>query len=77
MTIMKILIRDAIQDSRTGTWRRVLINVSVCLLTSRPISNVIFSFAPLGMVLRCMKTPNDNETSNLNQFFGLHIDFKF
>ena len=40
------------QESKTGKWRRDLVNVSVCLLTSCPIPNVIFFFAPLGVVLK-------------------------
>ena len=40
------------QESITGKWHRVLVNVSVCLLTSYQIPNVIFIFAPLGVVLK-------------------------
>ena len=40
------------QESKTGKWRLVLVNVSVCLLTSHPIRNVIFTFAPFGVVLK-------------------------
>ena len=40
------------QDSNIGKWRRVLVNVSVGLLTSHPILNVIFIFAPLCMGLK-------------------------
>ena len=31
---MEIFVRDA--ESETGKWRSLLVNVSVCLLTSRP-----------------------------------------
>ena len=40
------------QESKTEKWRRVLNNVSVCLLTSHPIPYVIFTFAPLGVVFK-------------------------
>ena len=40
------------QESKTGKWRRVLVKVSVCLLTSHPIPNAIFTFAPSGVVLK-------------------------
>ena len=40
------------KDSKTGKWHKDLINVSVCLLTSGPISNVIFTFVPLGVVFK-------------------------
>ena len=47
--------RDA--ESETGKWRSVHVNVNICLLTSHPILNVIFTFTLLGVVLGCMKTP--------------------
>ena len=40
------------QKSKAGKCRLVLINVSVCLLTSHPIRKVSFPFAPLGVVLK-------------------------
>ena len=40
------------QESKTGKWHRVLVNESVCLPTSHPIPNIIFTFAPLGVVLK-------------------------
>ena len=59
------------QESKTGKWRRVLVNVSVCLLTSHPIRNVNFFFAPLGVVLKMYEgTKWHNIISNLKQFFG-------
>ena len=45
---MKIFVRDA--QSMTGKWRSVLINVSVCLLTSRPIPERHFHFRAIGRV---------------------------
>ena len=59
-------------ESKTEKWRRVLGNVSVCLLTSQPILNVIFTFAPLGMVFKmCEDTKRHNAISNLKLFFPL------
>ena len=51
----EIFVRDA--GSEIEKWRSALVKVSVCFLTC-PIPNVIFTFAPLGVVLGCMKTPN-------------------
>ena len=57
------------QESKTGKWHRVLVNVSVCLLTSHPIQNVIFTFAPLGVVLKMYEdTQWHTVISNLKQF---------
>ena len=53
---MEVCIRDV--ESETGKWRSGLVNVSVCLLTSCAIPNVIFICAPLGVVLGCVRTPN-------------------
>ena len=39
---MDIFVRDA--ESETGKWRSLLVNVSVCLLTSRPIPERHFHF---------------------------------
>ena len=58
---MEIFVRDA--ESETGKWRSVLVNVSVSLLTSLPVPNVTFTFALLGVVLGCMKTPNGTTLS--------------
>ena len=59
------------QESNTGKWRRDLVNVSVCLLTSHPILNVIFSFAALGGVLKMYgDTRWHNVILDLKQFFG-------
>ena len=56
------------QENKTRKWRRVLVNVSVSLLTSRSISNVINTIAPLGVFLGCIKTPKKhNVFSNLKQ----------
>ena len=60
------------RESKTGKWRRVLVNVSVCLLTSHPIRNVFFTFAPLGVVLNMYEgTKWHNVISDLKQFFRL------
>ena len=59
------------QESNTGKWRRDFVNVSVCLLTSHLILNVIFTFAPLGMVLKMYEdTRWHNVILYLKQFFG-------
>ena len=59
------------QESKTGKWRRVLVNVSVCLLTSYQIPNVIFILAPLGVVLKVYEDTRWHDViSNLKQFFG-------
>ena len=68
------------QDNKTGKWRRVLINVSVCLLMSHPISNAIFAFPPLGVVLKMYEdTKWHNVILNLKQFSIdipiLYLDF--
>ena len=66
------------QESKTGKLRRLLVNVSVCLLTSHPIRNVIFTFAPLGVVLKMYEgTKWHNVVSNLKQFVGLYADIIF
>ena len=36
------------QENKTGKWRRV--PIKVCLLALHPIPNVMFTFAPLGVV---------------------------
>ena len=43
---MEIFERDA--ESETGKWRLLLVNVSVCLLTSRPIPERHFYFRAVG-----------------------------
>ena len=59
------------QESNTGKWRRDLVNVSVCLLTSYPILNAIFTLAPLGGVLKMNEdTREHNVILDLKQFFG-------
>ena len=51
------------QGNKTGKCRRVLVNdVSIRLLTSHPTPAVIFTFAPLGVVL---KTFEDNKWHNV------------
>ena len=60
------------QESNTWEWRRLLVNISVCLLTSHPIANVIFIFAPLGMDLKMYEDTKWNDViSNLKQFLRL------
>ena len=68
------------QDSKTGKWHRVLVNVSLCLLTPHPIQNVIFTFALLGVVLKMYEgTKWHNIISNLKQYLVampiLYFDF--
>ena len=66
------------QESNTGKWHRVLVNVSVCLPTSLPILNVIFTFALLGVVLKLYdNTKWHNVILNLKQFFGWYADIIF
>ena len=66
------------QECKTGKWRRVLFNISACLLTSHPIPNVIFTFAPLGVVLKMYEDTKWNYViSNLKQFFGWFADVIF
>ena len=43
---MEIFVRDAV--SKTGKWPSVIVNVSVCLLTSRPIPEHHFHFRAVG-----------------------------
>ena len=55
--------------SKTGKWRRVLVIVSICLPTSHTIKNVIFTFAPFGVVLKMYEDNKwHNVISNLKQF---------
>ena len=56
--------------SNTEKWRRDNVNVNVWLLTSH-ILNVIFTFAPLGGVLKMYEdTRWHNVILDLKQFFG-------
>ena len=58
-------------ESKTGKWRQILVNVSVHLLAPHPIRNAIFTFAPLGVVLKMYEgTKWHNVIPNLKQFFG-------
>ena len=43
---MEIFVRDA--ESKAGKWLSVLVNVSVCLLTSSPIPERHFHFRAVG-----------------------------
>ena len=56
------------QEYQTGKWRRILVNVSVCLMVSYPIENVIFTFAPLGVVLKMYE---DTKWHKSKAFFRL------
>ena len=58
------------QECKTGKWRRVLVNVSVCLLTSHPIQNV--TFEPLGVVLKMYE-----DTKWHNVIFKFTAIFRF
>ena len=59
------------QERRTGKWHRVVVNVSVCLLMSHPIRYAIFTFVPLGVVLKMYEdTKWHNVISNLKHFSG-------
>ena len=56
--------------SKSGKWRRALVNVSVCLLTSHPIMNIIFLFAPLDVVLKMYEDAKwHNVISNFKTIF--------
>ena len=69
---MEIFVRDA--ESETGKWRSVLVNVSVCLLTVVVrYRNVIITFAPLGVVFGCMKTPNSTTLFHNSSNFWVDI----
>ena len=70
------------QESKTRKWRRDLVKVSVCLLTSHPIQNVIFTFAPLGVVFMINEDPKwYNVILNLKQLSVdmpiLYFDFLY
>ena len=66
---MEIFIRDA--ESETGKWRSVLVNVSVCLLTSRPIPERHFHFRAVGRGFGMYEdTKWHNVISKLKQFWG-------
>ena len=43
---MEIFVRGT--ESETGKWRSLLVNISVCLLTSRPIPERHFRFRAVG-----------------------------
>ena len=55
VTFSKQILRTAIiffirgAESETGKWRSVLVNVSVCLLTSRPIPERHCHFRAVGL----------------------------
>ena len=66
---MEIFGRDA--KGETGKWRSVLVNVSVCLLTSRPMPERHFHFRALGCGFGMYEdTKWHNAISKLKQFFS-------
>ena len=68
---MEIDFRKRCKRVRQGNGAEFLFNVSICLLTLHPIPNAIFTFAPLGVVLKVYEDIEyHNLISNLKQFFG-------
>ena len=66
---MKNFVRDA--ESENGKWRSALVNVSVCLLTSRPIPERHFHFRAVGRGFGMYEdTKWHNVISKLKHFFG-------
>ena len=66
---MEIFVRDA--ESETGKWRSLLVNVSVCLLTSRPIRERHFHFCAVRRGFGMYEdTKWHNVISKLKQFLG-------
>ena len=63
------------EKSKAEIWRKVCVNVSICLLASHPILNVIFTFTPLGMISKMYEdTKLHHVVANLKQFrFSLLI----
>ena len=67
-----IEIFSELLDYKTGKWCRVLVNFIVCLLTSYPIPNIIFTFALLGVVLKMFEdTKWRNVISVLKQYLPI------
>ena len=66
---MEIFVRDA--ESETGKLRSVLVNVSICVLTSRPIPELHFHFRAIGRGFRMYEdTKWHNVISKLKRFLG-------
>ena len=66
---MEIFVRDA--ESETGKWRSLLVNVSVCLLTSRPIPERHFHFRAVWRDFEMYEdTKWHNVISKLKQVLG-------
>ena len=64
------------QESKSVKWRRDLVNVSVRLLTSRPIQERHFHFRAVGRGYGMYEdTKWHNFISKLKQFFGLIYRF--
>ena len=73
---MESFVRDA--KSETGKWRSFLVNVSVSLLTSRPIPERHFHFRAVGLGFGMYEdTKWHNVISKLKQFLGGYTDFTF
>ena len=66
---MEIFVREA--ESETGKWRSVFVNVSVCLLTSRPIPERHLHFRAVGRSFEMYEdTKWHNVISKLKQVLG-------
>ena len=66
---MEIFVRDA--ESETGKWRSLLVNVSICLLTSHPIPERQFHFRAVERNFGMYEdTKWHNVNSKLKQFLG-------
>ena len=65
---MEIFVRDA--ESETGKWRSILVNVSFCLLTSRPIPERHFHFHTFGHFWEYEDTKWLDVTSKVKQILG-------
>ena len=73
---METFVRDA--ESETGKWRSVLVNVSVCLLTSRPIPEHHFHFRAVRLGFGNYEDAKwHNVISKLKQVLGLYTDITF
>ena len=66
---MEIFVRDA--ESETGKWSSLLVNISICLLTSRPIPERHFHFPAIGCGFGMYAdTKWHRVISKLKQFLG-------
>ena len=58
------------QESKKGKWCQILVNVSICLLMSHSVPNIIFTFPLLGVVYKMYEDTKWHDViSNLKQFF--------